>query len=815
MSGLLQDLRYAVHMLAKSPGFTSVAVLTLALGIGANTAIFSVIDAMLLRELPVRNPEELVEFVRLHPDGAMMSNLPYIVLEHFQKKSSVLAGVIAFTSDTRVFRATARGTEQSVVHEVSGPFFTTLGVTALIGREINPTDDCPGAANQVAVLSYPFWSQRFGRDPSAVGTTVHLSGIPYTVIGVMGPSFYGVDPSRLPDMWVPLASDPNPGEVWVLGRLKPGISIPQARAQLEPLFLQALGALTNEMTNWPAHDREEFLGQKLIVNRATTGTSGFRWQYWEYSNTLKILLGMTGLVLLISCGNLASLLVARSAARSREIGIRQAIGASRWHIVRQLLTENLFLALLGGGAGLLVAAWGHRLLVMFLLANEQSTPLTYQLNGRILGFSLAISILTGLLSGVLPAFGAVRRDIVAITQNVSSLQDVARLPLARKLLIFQVALSLALLIGAGLLVRTLRNLATTELGLAHENLVLMTVDPSASKSVQDWKAFWSQLTERLAVLPGVLSVSLAGDAVFGRGGWNETIWVPQGHGGEQYAQVADNLVGPGFFETVGIPVLAGREFREQDQGKSPRVAVVNREFARKFFNDENPIGQHFGDRGPGSSNLIEIVGVVGNAKYRDVREVAPPMFYQPLAQNLGKRSYEVHARTVGNPATVSAEIRGEIERMDQDVSVYDVRTIDQVIHRSLQHDRMFALLASAFGLLALVLTSVGVYGLVAHQVARRTAEIGLRMALGAERHEILWMAIRESLILVLAGIVLGVPAAWLASRLISSMLYGLTPHDPTTIVGAAFLILVITGLAAFFPARRAARVDPNVALRYE
>jgi predicted permease len=383
------------------------------------------------------------------------------------------------------------------------------------------------------------------------------------------------------------------------------------------------------------------------------------------------------------------------------------------------------------------------------------------------------------------------------------------------LLTFQVALSLALLIGAGLFVRTLRNLAATDLGLARQNLVLMTVDPSPNKSVRDPSVFWSQLTERLAALPGVRSVSLAGDAVFGNGGWNETIWVRQADGTEHYSQVADNDVGPGFFETVGIPLLAGREFAAQDHENSPPVAVVNRAFARRFFNDENPIGKRFGDRGPGSSSLIEIVGVISDAKYGDVREQPQPMFYKPLFQNLEKRPYRVHARTGGNPAAVIADMRREIQSMDQDASVYNVRTIDEIVHQLLQHDRMFALLASAFGLLALLLTSIGIYGVVAYQVARRTSEIGLRMALGAERRDVLWMTLRESLVSVAMGIALGVPAAWVASRLISSMLYGLTPHDPATIVGAALLMLAIAGLAAFLPARRATKIDPMVALRYE
>ncbi len=354
---MLQDLSYGVRVLRKNLGVTTVAVLSLALGIGANIALFSVMNVMLLRALPVRNPQELVEFVRLAPDGSMMTNLEYAMFEHLRQNNSVLSGTFAFTSDTRVVRSRG-GSERVSVHKVSGSFFPTLGVNALLGRAIDPTDDRPNTDHEVVVLSYRFWSSHFGRDPSVVGTRVRVNGAPCTVIGVMPADFFGVDPSQYPNMWVPLASDPNPGQVWVLGRLKPGVSIPQARAQLQPLFQQTLESFRGSMKNWTEHERQEFLGEKLLLNRATTGTSGLRWNYWEYSNTLKILIGMTGLVLLITCVNVANVLMARSAARSREINIRLAIGAGRLRIFRQLLTENLLLALLGGG----LACWwrpGH------------------------------------------------------------------------------------------------------------------------------------------------------------------------------------------------------------------------------------------------------------------------------------------------------------------------------------------------------------------------------------------------------------------------------------------------------------------------
>lgn len=813
LRNVLQDVSLGIRLLRKAPGFTVVVVLTLALGIGANTAVFSVMDAMLLRQLPVRNPQELVEFVRLQPDGSMMTNLPYAVFEHLQKNTSVLSGILALTPDTGTLHF-GNDSERVVVHEVSGSFFSTLGVAPLLGRALDSNDSRAGAS-QVAVLSYSFWSRRFGRDASVLGGTVRLDDAPYTIVGVMGPNFFGVDPSQLPAMWVPLPSDAKSGEVWVLGRLKPGVSVSKAHAQLDSLFQQALESLRPQMAQWPAHDQEAFLAQKLVINRAATGTSGLRWEYWEYSSTLKILFGMTALVLLITCANLAALLVARSVARSREIGIRAALGASRGRIIRQLLTENLLWALLGGMGGMLVAVWGHQLILSFLVGNAQETPLNFRLDQRVLGFALIMSVLSGVLAGILPALTAVRKDLVPTIQQALHLSAGTRLPFARNLLTLQVALSLMLLTGAALFVGTLRNLAGANLGVARKDLLLMTVDPGSTKSVAEQQAFWNELIQRIAAIPGVRSVSLAGNAVFGNGGWNETIWLHQPDGSEHNAQVADNVVGPGFFETVGIPLLAGREFGAQDRENSPRVAVVNLAFARKFFHQENPIGQRFGNRGPNSSSGIEIVGVIRDAKYGDVRQQPPPMFYLPLAQHFEKRPYELHVRTAVKPSTEIAVIRREIQTINADASVYDVRTIEQVVEDSLQHDRMFALLASAFGLLAMVLTSVGIYAVMAHQVARRTAEIGIRMALGADRRDILWMTLGDSLKVVTVGIVLGTVAAWAASRLIASTLYGINPHDPTITAAAAFLILVVAGAAALIPARRAARLDPMVALRHE
>ena len=802
---LRQDLRYGVRTLAKTPAFSGVAVLSLALGIGANTALFSLMDVMLLRALPVNNPQELVEFVRAHPDGAMMTNLPYPVFRYFRQDDSVLSDVVAIRWWTPTFRA-GGAPESARAQQVSGSFFPMLAVKALVGRTIGPEDDRTGSASQVAVLSHAFWSRHFGSDASIVGATVRVHGEPFTVIGVMPPDFFGVDRSRLPDLWVPLALNPNPGEVWVLGRLRPGITLPYARARLEPLFQQALESLRGDFKLSTERERNAFLSQKLLVSRATQGTSGLRWTFWEYSSTLKILIGLTGLVLLVACANLANLLMARSVARSREIGIRLAIGAGRWRLVRQLLTENLLLSLAGGSLGVLVAAWGHRLLLGFLVADPQSAALDFQLDYRVLGFGLALSLATGILFGLVPAIRATRADLAGTIHSEVRQRGPAHMPLARILLVVQIGCSMVLLVGAGLAARSLRNLGVADLGLARENLVLMDVRPSVRTPERE--RLWTQLLERVSALPGVRNVALAGDAVFGSGGWNQTAWIPRAGQPAQDAKVSFNLVGPGFFATVGIPILTGREFGQQDDENAPLVAVVNQTFARRFFGNENPIGKRYGDRGADSSGRYQIVGVVGDAKYGAIRERTRPMVFRPLLQEARRLSFVLHVRTAAEPTPLAPSILRGIHAIDSEALVTEVRTLPQVIRSQLRQDRMFATLASFFALLALALGAIGIYGVVAYRVAHRTAEIGIRIALGAQRADVLWLIMRETVVLLGAGAVVGVPAALVATRLIKSQLFGLGPSDPATLVCATVALFAAGGLAGFLPARRAASVEP-------
>lgn len=797
-----KDVRFGLRTLAKAPAFSAVAIISLALGIGANTALFSLMDIMLLKTLPVKNPQQLVEFARLHPDGSQMTNLPYAVYSSFERDARVVADVFAVTGSDVVLRAGGAG-EQATAHRVSGSFFPALGVHALMGRTIGPDDNPRSAAGRVAVLSHGFWSRRFGGDPATLGAIVRLDGEPYTVIGVMPPDFFGVDRSRVPDLWIPLAPESPEDSAWVLGHLQPGISISQAHAALDPIFHLALESMSGAYKEEPEPVRNAFLAEKLVINPATRGTSGLRWEYWDYAYTLKVLIGLSALVLAIACANLANLLMARTANRAREIGIRLAIGAGRLRLVRQLLTENLLLALAGGLVGLLVAAWGHRLLLGFMVADPRSVALDFRLDYRVLAFGLALSVVTAMLFGLIPAVRSTRATRIELRRP-------AKMPLARLLLAVQVGLSLVLLVGAGLFARSLRNLGTADLGLAREDLLLMDVGLSC-KTPAKCGPIAAQLTRRVSSLPGVRGMALAGDAVFGNGGWNRTLWIERPRQPALYVHVSDNLVGPGFFATVGIPVLMGREFGEQDRESTPPVALVNQTFARRFFAHESPIGKRFRD----SARTYEIVGVVGDAKYGSVREKTQAMVFNPILQDPPGNSFVLHVRTAAAPGSLAPTIVRQILAADGDALVTGVRTLPQVVRGQLREDRMFASLASFFALMALALGAIGIYGVVAYGVAHRTAEIGVRMALGAQPKDVLWLIMQETLVLLAAGAIIGVPASLAAGRLVRSLLFSLQPWDAATMAGALVTLFAAGALAGYLPARRAASIEPTAALRME
>ncbi|MGC4051851.1 MAG: ABC transporter permease [Paludibaculum sp.] len=742
-----------------------------------------------------------------------MTNLPYPVFDYLRRDHDALSDLFAIRAANLAFQ-TSGSPRLTRTHEVSGSYFPCLGVRPLLGRTIGPDDDRPADANRVAVLSHAFWSTHFGQDPSALGSAVRLSGEPYTIIGVMPPEFFGVDRAAVPDLWVPLSVDADPGEVWILGRLKPGISATAARARLDPLFHQALAAQSVAFEHAPQRDRDAFLAQRLMVNPAAAGTSSVRWKYWDYSSTLKILLGLTGLVLLIACANLANLLIARSAARSRELGIRLALGAGRWRLVRQLMTENLLLSLSGGALGLLVAGWAHPLLVAFLTRDPQQVALDFRLDYRLLAFGFALSVATGVLFGLLPAVRATRSGIYGSIRQAGHLDSPAHRPWARILLAAQIGLSMILLVGAGLFARSLRNLSSADLGLQRENLLLLSVQPATATPAAR-QHFWQELTRRISGLPGVQSVALAGDAVFGNGGWSQTVWVGSPSQPAKDAKVSCNVTSPGFFATTGIPLLAGREFGGGDHETAPRTALVNQTFARRYFGMRNPIGQHFGDQGPSSSGRYEIVGIVGDAKYGTIREKTRPMVFYPLTQTPPRASLEVHVRTRMDPSVVVPALRREVQAIDREALLSEIRTLPAVVRAQLRQDRMFAALAGFFALLALALSSIGIYGVLAYRVARQSAEIGVRVALGAQRSDVVWLIMKETLQLLAAGAAIGVPSALAAAQLLRSLLFGLAPSDPLTLACAIAVLVAAGALASLCPALRAMSVEPAIALRAE
>ena len=805
---LAQDVRYAVRGMRNNPGFSAVAVLSLGLGIGANTAIFYLMNAALLESLPVKRPEELVQVVSVFRDGARVSNVDYRVFQYVHGATQSFSGLFASVEDEYNLRVEGH-VERVSGQRVSGSYYTTLGVQAVVGRTITEEDDVRPGGNPVVVLSHPFWKRRFGLEPSVVGKTVYLNGSPFTIIGVTPPQFYGLDRLLPTDITVPMATQADPYWVWITGRLRPGVSVHQARAELEAPFQQAIDGYSHSAKSWSARDRQNFFSQKVDLDRAG---KGLRFLRAALDEPIQILTIVVGIVLLIACANVANLLLARSAARSKEIGLRRVVGAGRNRILRQLLTESLLLALIGGALGLLLAAWGSRLFVTLLLPFSDWAYLDFRPSYRILAFNMAVSLGAALVFGLAPALRATRVDLhLALKGTSGNASGRTRVGPARGLLVAQVAASLVLLVTAGLFLRTLRTLKTLDPGFDSENLLLMRIDPERSGYTGARAiALSKELTARIQAIPGVRSASVSSNVLFGIGGWKKTLWVQ----GYDYApgedqMVAFNAVGSRFFETAGIPLLAGREFDERDLSPSPRSAVINQAMARKYFGNDNPIRRLFRD----SANNYEIVGVVGNAKYGSLRERTYPVVYQPLAAETG--SIVLHVRTIGDPAAMISRIRREIAAIDKDLPVYGVRTLADQVSQSLHRERMFATLTSLFGALALVLACVGLYGVMAYTVTRRTGEIGIRMALGARCGDVLKLVLGQAAGVVAAGLAIGVAVAWGVTRFAASQFYGVSAADPMTFVAVSVLLATVALAASYVPARRASRVDPMAVLRYD
>jgi predicted permease len=838
---LMRDIRYGLRMMRKNPVFTVVAVVSLALGIGANTAIFSLMDAVLIRTLPVAEPQQLVLMRWVGKDWpkTVLSNLngsswrdeagrtvsssfSYPTFQHLRSQGApVLSGIAAF-ADQNKMTATVDGRSETAEGQlVSGNFWSVLGVNASLGRVFSDSDDQPGAV-PAAVISHRYWTRRFAADPSVLGRIITVNGVALAIVGITPAEFFGMYSGSSPDIYLPMTLQPRIEETWTLGgraaiglpdywwaelvgRLKPGVGTGEANARLDPLFRQSIVGSGPAPADLPG----------LMLAPGGQGGKSLR---TRFSKPLYILMTVVGLVLLIACANVASLLVAKASARRKEAAVRLALGAGRPRLIRQLLTENMMLACFGGAAGLVLANWGARLLVA--LVPRSSTPLVLDVapNFRVLIFSIAISMLTGILFGLAPAIHSTRLDLTpALKQAPAYGASSRRLGFGGALVAVQLALSLVVLTGAGLFVRTLVNLNSVELGFDRRNLLLFSVNGTLS-SYKDAAvtSLYERIRESVAAHPAVESVTLSGHRLIGGGARIESFFLKNLSVAERKVDVWLHLTGARFFETMRIPVLIGRGIGERDVRSAAQIAVVNESFVRRFLNGTSPLGARIRWESTSEPGDIEIVGIVRNAKYTSIQDDAPATVYLPYLQHPGainEMSFEV--RTLGNPLAIAADVRRAVAAIDKNVPLSDMQTQVQQIDRFLMKERLFATLSGAFGVLALILAAIGLYGTISYAAARRTSEIGIRMALGASRSSVLWLILRGTLAMLGVGIVVGLPASLAAARLVRSQLFGLSAMDPASLSGAVVVLGVLAMAAGWIPARRAARVDPMTALRYE
>lgn len=837
---LVQDLRYGLRRLTKNLGFMMVAILSLALGIGANTAIFALIDAVMLRTLPVKHPEQLVQLAcRYHhrPNPEHSGNgsdngeptFSYPLFEQLRKRGDVLASTFAFvplgfTKET-VSVVAHKNASMADGELISGGYFSGLGVKPIVGRAITDADEQPGAPH-VAVISYGYWNRRFGRGVTIIGTEITVGGQPTTIIGVAPPEFFGVEPGRSIDLWLPLSKDGGlrpygikapgrsmfaDGDWWwldIMGRLKPGWSPAQAQARLEVVFQQAAAATLSKKPK-PEDDVH------LVLVPAAKGLEMLRNQFSEPLHILG--LGVL-LVLLIACANIATLLLADANARAKEIGVRLSLGATRGRLISQLLSESLLLASMAGALGVVMALWGIRILARLLTGDASLLGLVH-INGLVLAFTAAAVLITTVLFGLAPAIAATRVDLVpALKATPGQALGAARFLTGKALVIGQIALSLVLLVGAGLLVRTLYNLEHADLGFRQENLLVFKLDGTqVGFSGLQLQGLYDRVLDGMQALPGVRGASNSRLALLT--GWESDSGFAadvraqrdQGNGAQW------NVVGPKFFETLGIPILLGRGIEAKDASGAPQTVVVNTAFAKRFFGDADPIGHRISRDDkfkPGDS--AEIVGVVANAKYDWLRNEVQPTVYYPAAQmteSIGSVYFEV--RSVGDPIPLVPEIRRAVSHIEPNLPLADVKSENQQIAEDLIEERMFARLASFFGFTALLLTSIGLYGTMAYRVSRRTHETGIRLALGAQRRSVLASSLFEALVLAVAGSAIGLPASIATARVIANSIYGVTVRDTLTLAASTGSVLLVALLAVWRPARRATKTDPMVALRYE
>jgi len=837
MNTLLQDLRYGLRMLAKSPGFAAIAILTLALGIGANTAIFSLTDQVLLRQLPVEHPEQLVVLRstgarsgRVWADYDSDASFSYPMYKDLRDRNKVFSGLLTcFPVDVNV---SGHGrTERAAGELVSGNFFGVLGVRAAIGRVFSPADETAPGANPVAVLSYGYWSQHFGSDPSILNEALDVNGTPLTVVGVAQAGFTGVQAGSAPDVYIPITMKAQMTPNWngldsasdyflaIIGRLKPGMMPARAQAGLQPLYHALLASelplMTAKKMMTSPEAQKRYLGGKIGL---TPGARGRPVLQQDAKAPLIFLMAMVGLVLLIACANLACLLLARGEARQREIAVRLALGASRGRLIRQLLTESLLVAIAGGVAGLIIGRWTLGALVARIPPDIGASGLAARLDLRVLGFAAAATILSGVFFGLLPALRASRTDLQTAFKEQGASVSSGSVRLRKSLIVVQVAMTAMLLIASGLFGESLVHLERANLGMRIGHIAQFSLSPGLSRySPAQTVALFNRLREDIAALPDVSSVSAAEIPLLADANMTDTMsFEGYTRGKNENTNAWVNYVSPHFFSTMGIPLVEGREFRDGDAASSPKVAIINEKVARKFFSGRNPIGLHVAiGGGPDSHPNIEIVGVVANAKHTDARDPGHLFVYFPYAQDTTMGDATFYVRAAANPRALAATLRTEVARDAPDLPIYDVRTLTEQLNASMFSDRLVTFFTLSLGLLAALLAAVGLYGVMAYVVARRTREIGIRMALGAMPGNVARLILWQAAQLGMIGLFIGMIAAIAAARLIRSLLYGVKAADPVVFILSALLLIVVALVACYIPARRAMRVDPIVALRYE
>ncbi len=826
MQTLWQDLRYGARMLLKQPSFTLITVLTLALGIGANGVIFSLVNALLLRPLPVDKPAELAAVFTSDYSSGDFGASSYPDYVAFRDRNQSFAGLVAYQPQPLSLNVDGAN-ERAFGEIVSANYFTVLGLKPALGRGFLPEEDQRPGAAAVAVVSHKLWQTRFGGNAATVGRNVKLNGQPFTIVGVAPQNYGGLLRGLAVDWWVPvmMADQLVPGShnltergnrgLFIMGRLKPGVTVEQAQADFKNVGAQLY-------REWPQaweNIRREGRTISLVSESAARVMPGMRTPLVIF---MALLLTVVGLVLLIACANVANLLLARAAARRKEIAIRLSLGAGRARLIQQLLTESVLLALLGGVAGLALATWGADLLMAF--KPPVPFPLEINLHGdwRVFGFMFGLSLLTGIVFGLVPALAAARPDVTSALKDDGGAANArgGRGRLRGALVVVQVALSLLLLICAGLFLRSLRNASTIDPGFDADNLLALTMDlEQQGYDEVRGKIFTAQLLDRVRALPGVVAASLADDLPLSLGGSRRGVTI-EGYAAQpgEDMEIHSSKVAPGYFETLRIPLLQGRTFEAQDRAAAPGVVLVNEAFARRYWPGQPPLGKHIQmgsvRSGVNDAPALTVVGVVKDGKYTSLGEEATPFLYLNLAQQYAA-SPTLIVRTSGNPTDWLAAVRSEVTTLDKSLPLFDVKTMRQHLGIALLPARLAGSVLGIFGLIALLLAAAGIYGVMAYAVAGRTREIGIRMALGADSFAVLRLVVQQGMTLVLIGLALGLAAAFALTHLLKSFLFGVSTADPVTFAGIVGLLTLVALAACWIPARRATQVDPLVALRCE